>query len=553
MAATSQQNRSASEPLVNPNLNDNLDDDIMEATEAEWIPAPRAVKKSDSVPPATSTPSITIKTEPHDIEAVNPIVVSLPLAAPATPTKKRARFGEEPSIAGNSETMDLHIKNESGIEREASPPPYSRGISTPPKRRKSLFQNTPYSYMTSTSTQQQVDNEEEAQESEYEFDLESESGSASASEWEPEIADAQPQVQKKPKKPRAKPVKTAREWWVRCYNTKAKFPKARNRRIFANDGAASKVHNFMNHDPVANHNESAKKDVTSDVVATSKQAYFDQVTRNIRTDGRIHYCRGDKTALRVAGESFGRGNVKFAKEDSWAVKGMKSSLLPHQLLCASWMLGREFDPEGPSGGFNCDVMGLGKTVEVLATIIGNPRPADVPRKEVGPTLVVCPSSISMQWRAEIGKHLADDEINVVVYRKSQKLERQAVQNADIVVTTYHQLLMSCPWPTKEWFAKLTRVRVDGGGSIDEETDIEKWIDENRKDRADVLHQIKWYRVSLSSSSNIDHMLTNNLQIVLDEAHNIKNHASRTSHAANALLGQHRWVVTGTPMMNRRTG
>jgi hypothetical protein len=30
------------------------------------------------------------------------------------------------------------------------------------------------------------------------------------------------------------------------------------------------------------------------------------------------------------------------------------------------MLGREFDPEGPSGGFNCDVMGLGKTIEVLA-------------------------------------------------------------------------------------------------------------------------------------------------------------------------------------------
>jgi hypothetical protein len=123
----------------------------------------------------------------------------------------------------------------------------------------------------------------------------------------------------------------------------------------------------------------------------------------------------------------------------------------------------------------------------------------------------------MQWRAEIGKHIADDEINVVVYRKSQKLEKQAVQSADIVVTTYNQLLTSCPWPTKEWFAKLARVRAEEGGSIDEETDIEKWIDKNRKDRADVLHQINWYRVSLFSSSNTDHALTNYLQIVLDEA------------------------------------
>jgi hypothetical protein len=104
-----------------------------------------------------------------------------------------------------------------------------------------------------------------------------------------------------------------------------------------------------------------------------------------------------------------------------------------------------------------------------------------------------------------------------VYRKSQKLERQAVQNADIVVTTYHQLLMSCPWPTKEWFAKLARSRAQGGGSIDEETDIEEWICENRKDLGGVLHQISWYRVSSSSSFNTDHVLTNHLQIVLDEA------------------------------------
>jgi hypothetical protein len=80
----------------------------------------------------------------------------------------------------------------------------------------------------------------------------------------------------------------------------------------------------MNHNPIPSHNHAAKKDVAPDVVASSKQSYFDQVTSKIRTDGRIHHCRGDRTALKVAGESFGRGNVKFDKKDSWIVKGMKS-------------------------------------------------------------------------------------------------------------------------------------------------------------------------------------------------------------------------------------
>jgi hypothetical protein len=274
---------------MNQNQDADSGSDITEIPEVERRSASKVVRSSKSASPATSAPSVIIKTELDDIEVVDQIVVPSSVAAPATPmTKKRARLDDELSVAGNSEAGDLYLKDEPGIKGESSSPPFSRDISTPPKRRKSLFQNTPYSYMTSTFTQQEVDNEEEAQESEFEFDREATSESGSETEWE--IADAQPQLElgKKPKKPRAKPVKTAREWWVRCYNTKAKFPKARNPRIFANDGAASKVHNFMNHDPIANHNEAAKKDVTSDVVASSKKAYFDQVLRNIRTDGRIH-------------------------------------------------------------------------------------------------------------------------------------------------------------------------------------------------------------------------------------------------------------------------
>ncbi|KAM3086007.1 hypothetical protein ACMFMG_003056 [Clarireedia jacksonii] len=503
MAAISSQSRSGSEAMINHDQNTDPDSDIVEITEAEWESAPKLNRISKSTPPTTSGQLPSIKAEPDEIGEFHQVAIPSPAAASATPmAKKRAGPTEESSITGTSEPKDVHIKHEPGIKRESSPPPFFRDISTPPKRRKSLFQNTPFSQMTSTSIQREIDIEGEAQEPEYEFDREN------TTESESEIADVQPQLAEKPKKPRAKTVKTAREWWARCYKTKENSCKAtRDRRVFANDGAASKVHSFMNHNPITDHNEATQKEVAPDIVATSKKDYFDQVTRNIRTDGRIHDCRGDKTALRIAGESFGRGNVKFDK-NAWTVKGMKTSLYHHQLLCASWMLGREFDAEGPSGGFNCDVMGLGKTVEVLATIIGNPRPDGLPRKEVGPTLVVCPSSIAKQWRAEIETHIADDDLNVIVFRKAQKLERQSVQNADMVVTTYNQVMMSCPWPSDKWFADLARSRVHRGGSIDEETAIEEWISENRKEFAGILHQINWYRVVLDEAVSGLRLLAN---------------------------------------------
>ncbi|KAL8793681.1 MAG: hypothetical protein Q9195_003730 [Heterodermia aff. obscurata] len=47
----------------------------------------------------------------------------------------------------------------------------------------------------------------------------------------------------------------------------------------------------------------------------------------------------------------------------------------------------------------------------------------------------------------------------------------------------------------------------------------------------ILHKVRFYRV------------------VLDEAHNIKNHRSQTSIACRGLMAKHRWAVTATPIPN----
>jgi len=43
-----------------------------------------------------------------------------------------------------------------------------------------------------------------------------------------------------------------------------------------------------------------------------------------------------------------------------------------------------------------------------------------------------------------------------------------------------------------------------------------------------------------------------LRIVLDEAQAIKNHQSRTSIACRALMADHKWALSGTPILNSLT-
>ncbi len=40
-----------------------------------------------------------------------------------------------------------------------------------------------------------------------------------------------------------------------------------------------------------------------------------------------------------------------------------------------------------------------------------------------------------------------------------------------------------------------------------------------------------------------------LRVVLDEAHTIKNAATQTAKAAQAIKAERRWAVTGTPISN----
>lgn len=81
-------------------------------------------------------------------------------------------------------------------------------------------------------------------------------------------------------------------------------------------------------------------------------------------------ARGDKTSILKATKTL--GNVRADGNGKWRLRGMKYSLLHHQVQGAAWMRERETQDVQPLGGLLADAMGLGKTVMTIAAMISNP-------------------------------------------------------------------------------------------------------------------------------------------------------------------------------------
>ncbi|TGO21294.1 hypothetical protein BPAE_0228g00080 [Botrytis paeoniae] len=321
---------------------------------------------------------------------------------------------------------------------------------------------------------------------------------------------------------RQKPSRCAEEWWSRPENMNTKLTKSQSRRTFAKDGAEDKLQSMMNHDPLAGKGSERDGAPTQFLDVSNKSEWF-KLLSNLNLSGD---CRGDPSSLKIANESFGLGKIKLIHlendrslhKTTWLLKGMKNPLWHHQLIGVHWMMGREFSKEGSQGGINADAMGLGKTVEVLAAIVANPRPKGAIKKKIGPTLTVCPACIIDQWQTEIEKHLEEDKYqNVVVYKGGAGPTKANLMGADIVLASYTQVRLSCPWPPETILRRLRKEATSKGNKVPMNPKaVEDWIDRHREKQGGILHKISWYRV------------------VLDEAQNIKNEAVRTSHAANAL-------------------
>ncbi|EGY19403.1 DNA repair protein RAD5 [Verticillium dahliae VdLs.17] len=190
------------------------------------------------------------------------------------------------------------------------------------------------------------------------------------------------------------------------------------------------------------------------------------------------------------------------------------------------------------GGILADEMGLGKTIQMLSLV--HTHRSEISLKAKAPktnlesmidlprltssannvlqapctTLVVAPMSLLAQWQSEADKASKEGSLKTLMYYGADKAnsnlqalccEASAASAPDVVITSYGVILSE--------FTQLA----------------------NKKgDRA--------YHNGIFS--------LNFFRVILDEGHNIKNRQSKTAKACYEIAAEHRWVLTGTPIVNR---
>lgn len=189
------------------------------------------------------------------------------------------------------------------------------------------------------------------------------------------------------------------------------------------------------------------------------------------------------------------------------------------------------------GGILADEMGLGKTIQMLSLIHshkselarqvrlsngGMTSVNQLPRLGMNAatvldapctTLVVAPMSLLSQWQSEAEKASKEGTMRIELYYGSDKTANlQALCCAgnascapDLVITSYGVILSE--------FSNLASKNGD-------------------RTFHNGIFSLKFFR------------------IILDEAHHIKNRASKTAKACYELAADHRWALTGTPIVNR---
>ena len=164
----------------------------------------------------------------------------------------------------------------------------------------------------------------------------------------------------------------------------------------------------------------------------------------------------------------------------------------HQVEGVEWCVRNEQEGKLAAGvivrgGLIADEMGLGKTIQMLGVIVSN---------FVTRTLIVLPRSLLDQWEEAIITTLGHTPL---VYHGHgiSKITEEVLSSSPIVLTTYGMI--------------TPRKYKDLG----------------------LLHKIKWNRV------------------VFDEAHHLRNKKARLHIGALKLQSSIRWLMTGTPIQNKK--
>jgi len=167
---------------------------------------------------------------------------------------------------------------------------------------------------------------------------------------------------------------------------------------------------------------------------------------------------------------------------------------PYQFEGVRWILNNELRNNPLSnvrGGFIADEMGLGKTIMMIGTMLCN---------FVERTLIVVPPVLIDQWYVQIYRTTGHKPL--IYHGENKKLvDIDILNTTKIVITTYGAIT-------------LTRAQI-------------------KHKHLTLLHKVNWSR------------------IIFDEAHHLRNAKTTRYFGAKLLQARIRWLVSGTPVQNRK--
>ena len=170
-------------------------------------------------------------------------------------------------------------------------------------------------------------------------------------------------------------------------------------------------------------------------------------------------------------------------------KSLKADLREYQQVGVKWLNNLDIYN---LGGILADDMGLGKTVQVLAIIMQYIE--NTKRTERKPILVVCPSSLSLNWKEEASKFTPTLRTKVISGTSENRTKLiKEIEKYDVVITSYDLL----------------------------KRDIEVYKECNYDFR----------------------------YIIADEAQYIKNNSTKNARAIKEIKADTRFALTGTPIEN----
>ncbi|XP_036363999.1 transcription termination factor 2 isoform X2 [Octopus sinensis] len=218
-------------------------------------------------------------------------------------------------------------------------------------------------------------------------------------------------------------------------------------------------------------------------------------------------------------------------------RGLRVSLMPHQKHALAWLLWRQ--KQNPSGGILADDMGLGKTLTMISFIMKQKQEdSSLEKKEEEEwlkkdsrhvmksksTLIITPASLVHQWGKEVEARCKRGSLDVLIYHgPNRERNINVITSKDIVLTTYK--VVSLEIGRKEDTAIADR-------SLTEEEENEVENEAVCQGKLPLLLQIHWKNV------------------ILDEAHDIRNYKSLTATSVTRLKASSRWMLTGTPIQNK---